>query len=695
MSVVDVDFKRQREINEVLRCNNPVAKVLNRQKDQLLVPESRLVLFAPSQLSRDKDGNLVSVPFQMKKGDGSRALRAKQPAEGSSSSSLTAAAATPAPDHAGGGVGGGSESKPAAGAPSPQPSLSSNRAFLQMSSAGIFQQSDDDDDDDDIVLTSKDFASIVISERKLLAVKNTRQQQLLKRLLHRELAASQLRVKTCRNGGAHPLKPSAAEFSSYINPLSQSCLHHTESPIPHVAPSQSPSGPGGGGKLLPPLLPTTPDPQLPSEAALALSTLGGELDRENCFASFDDLDGEEDPGLGMVKVSSFFFTQPEPLGIAPSAAPTRLAPLRTQGPGTAVSTAERPQDFGASDGQLVLLSDRHSDSQQQKRRDEFLRFPDVSCCRILARNFTPDPEPVEPSGSRGVAGGGDAATRGRSGSVATPALRSPSIIPAPKPFAAPAGGGKLPPIEGYSNVVCSAYRQSDKFLAECMSLIDRRSTERKKKYLKKYAALNLNSPLPFYATGAAILHHVERIIVREDRESTWREEHKAAVKLFREIETYCVEQFTNPLSLELLRETRTILLDEQTVPAAPMYPSRLLKLLPPTALLLDEVVTVASHLAALYHVTRNEAVAFIRERAASFVEDHTRQLEAKLARSAVVGPNGGPLPDDPADLLLAERPFGATSKGVPFAVDGEHGCDGDRDLIFSSGQSFGGDGGDL
>jgi hypothetical protein len=289
-----------------------------------------------------------------------------------------------------------------------------------------------------------------------------------------------------------------------------------------------------------------------------------------------------------------------------------------------------------------------SEALQQKRREEFLRFRDVSCATILSRSYTPEPEAPEASAAGAAGRKSILGSPNKTKSPPASSLRAPSIIAPPQLFAS-TSGTRLPPIEGYSNMVCQGFMDSEQFFAECFAELDRHNADRKKKYLKKYAALNLKEVLPFRASGAAILHHVERIIVREDRESTWREEHAAAVRQMQEIEAYCSEHFTNPHSKALLAETRTILVSEETVPTAAMFSSRLLRVVPPTSLLLDEVVTTASHLSSLFLVSKPQAVAAIRDLAARFVEDHTVELEAQLSvaqASASIGLQSGGMAAD-------------------------------------------------
>ena len=706
---IDVDFKRQREIAEILRCNNPIAKVLSR-RDEYYVPEAHLLLCAPNQLSRDRDGNLRSVPFSFPTTKKTQAAGV----EGTEGSKNRSSTSTPEPGNNTAGAGKKVQFGTSGAGEVSKDAISSTQKLqpiLRHPSESIRGEEDGEED----IMTSKDFASIVISERKLLAVKNTRKQHLLKRSLQKELVASQLRVKTCRNGGSHPCKPTAAEFASYNNPLgcSASPIPLLESPPPALDLLTSPTpfltGVGNNRSVTayPTQLTLEQSPTPPDH-----TTLGGEMDKENYFDALED--GEDlapDFGAEMVKASSFFFTQPDDQrqlvapseqlqwSARPSGGPLALPPLTSTSANSSKTgiagllTTMTPKLMSSS-----VRSTESNEVLQQKRRDEYVRFKDVSCSRILARDYTPEPDAAPAAGTGGASstssvsqsGGRSSSAAGRTGSISpTPSghraaagVRSLSVIPAPKLFHAQ-GGGKLPPIEGYSNLMCATYKESDAFLTSCMSQIERRNADRKKKYLKKFAALNLSVHLPFHATANAILHHVERLIVKEDRESTWREEHDAALKLFREIELYCRQHFSNPQSLELLRETRCILVDEQTVPEAPMFNARLMKLLPPTSFLLDEVVTVASHLSVLYGVSKGEAIEYIRERASSFVEDHTVDLVSQLNLATATTPiggggGGGAIQERPDDRFVGfEEAFDRDSNDS----DGDDGSE--NDALFS------------
>jgi hypothetical protein len=170
----------------------------------------------------------------------------------------------------------------------------------------------------------------------------------------------------------------------------------------------------------------------------------------------------------------------------------------------------------------------------------------------------------------------------------------------------------------------------DRLSAAALEKLERRVREQPAKYAKKFAALDLNGKLPFHASAGAVLEHVEHLILQQERESSRRDAHdKIAVRLD-EIASYCLGRFQHPAARHMILKTQKLVVDEDAIPTVDMFTTRIIHDCPPHMFLLDELTTVAVHLAEIYGMTRDDAVRSIRQYAKAFVVDRRDGVANRL-----------------------------------------------------------------
>jgi hypothetical protein len=179
-------------------------------------------------------------------------------------------------------------------------------------------------------------------------------------------------------------------------------------------------------------------------------------------------------------------------------------------------------------------------------------------------------------------------------------------------------------------IIEAAHQSSTSFLNDCVGMLRRQNVDRESKYHKKFMALNVHDELPFRASASAVLYHVEKIMVKEERATLRREQHQRFVSQLEEVERCCLPRLTNPFALHLFQAARRLIVLEETMPVESMFLSVVVESVPPQLYLLDEVTTAAVNLAELFQVSRQDAVAVIRRHARCFIADRKELLEEKL-----------------------------------------------------------------
>jgi hypothetical protein len=170
----------------------------------------------------------------------------------------------------------------------------------------------------------------------------------------------------------------------------------------------------------------------------------------------------------------------------------------------------------------------------------------------------------------------------------------------------------------------------DRLSEAALEKLERRVREQPAKYAKKFAALDLNGKLPFHASAGAVLEHVEHLILQQERESSRRDAHDKIALRLDEIASYCLGRFQHPAARHMILKTQKLVVDDDAIPTVDMFTTRIIHDCPPHMFLLDELTTVAVHLAEIYGMTRDDAVRSIRQYAKAFVVDRRDGVANRL-----------------------------------------------------------------
>lgn len=531
------DFKHQKEISDILRFNNPIAKVLSKLNP--LVPEAALTIQHPHSFVRGPNGKFVEVSFQQLRGEGSEVSRAQLSTRQSDATDISLATVNnvDATD------------------------LSSERALLQ---------------------------------------KHTRRHMIeLNRKLHSEITQSQRRLSFVRNGMMDPFG------------------NHERRLLPPIAESKKPI----------------------SQSNATMGTLGEAIE---AHATVDNATAP--PVLRSRK--SFFFTEPidwtsnqvdsdvgtsdEVVGAVMTisnahdcvgAPVTGSAPTS---PHLLSNSSFAPNNMSFSSDDAPRMAEL-AEAMLQRQRDDFYRFPDLQAGMVLSREHQSLVLPPEPQSLKAAEIAKNVAVAAARGLATTRGSEAEF-----KKRIAEVRSTPIPSGEKHIAVLNVAHQSSDLFFESCAASLSRRKAEQKTKYHKKFKALNLDSDLPFRASASAVLHHVERLIVKEERASSRRDAHTKVVVLFEEIEAYCLNHFSNPQATQLVHNTRRLIVDEDIIPAKEMYLPRVVLTVAPQMFLIDEVMTTAVHLAEVFVTSRREAIDLIRQHAEAFIVNRCDALSSTL-----------------------------------------------------------------
>lgn len=182
----------------------------------------------------------------------------------------------------------------------------------------------------------------------------------------------------------------------------------------------------------------------------------------------------------------------------------------------------------------------------------------------------------------------------------------------------------------HQHIMKASHETTDSLSANSLEKLERRVREQPAKYAKKFAALDLNGRLPFHASASAVLEHVEHLILQQERESSRRDAHDKVSARLDEISQYCLGRFQHPAARTMVHKTLRLVVDDDVIPSSDMFTTRLLHDCPPHMFLLDELTTVAVHLAEIYGLTRADAIKTIRHYARAFVIDRRDGVASRL-----------------------------------------------------------------
>lgn len=673
------DFKHQREINEILQRNNPLAQVLVKVNAHLIPFEKEGQLTHPSTFARGPQGKLIEIPFDP--------TSASSPT-GNNTSSQAGGNLTRA-DLA------------AVGGPTSQQQQSYVSPFDVVSEATT-EVSIAHPLNEDLDVFS------LIDERRMLERGQRRKSFQMKRLLYKEIQFSQARLNLCRNGMTDPFDTASSTRgptpapSSPITALAATSdssvgflpwkMVGTLGEVMEVAVAND-----DGENKITPLLGPTVDPMDDLAAPSALTK------RKSFFFTEEDVDETDtkkqnptnnnnnnnknsnvnakwkknrDPDLENEGSRSFSNNRSSSQR---GASRVILPPvIRTEETGTFHSSHSMLDNrsfelSGNSPIPEIHANESHSDlshnfsfgsvshsqlqqqqggttaaqeAEMQRQREEYLKYPDVQASSVLMRrdrkhapnNIMSTSTAQYPLTSQQGAGGGvllpplptTASNRlntgGRTNTESQPhqaSMTDSSGVADAAPQEVPLGDRRRANFQ-------FSFRTADAFVERWHEALRRRKAEQQIKYTKKYKALDLHRELPFRASANAILHHVEHMIIKEERASAWRDAHNAVKETFLAMETYVLQHFHHPVALQLVQEARKIIVNEEQMPQKNFFTQRILPLVPHQLFLLDEVTTVAAHVGVVFEVPREEVVRLIRGLARVFIVDHCDALVANL-----------------------------------------------------------------
>jgi hypothetical protein len=338
--------------------------------------------------------------------------------------------------------------------------------------------------------------------------------------LRKTLVQSERRLKLCKNGVNDP-------YSSEHTPLWDGNAARSASALAHATPrlrlgARGTATPGPGRSTLATHLP-------PLISALPLSPTSDLVPlEESVVEELPELTHElMDDEAALVENRSFFFTQPS--FIASQAFKQLAAATPLHGPSAA---KQRPSVLIKNSSDLdmvhptsvneesVMIPTEQTELELHVASAEAFRlrrmFKSVPAQVLMARDYRP-PEPAR--------------------RTELPELSSK--------------------LRSHPQFRMTMLLSSDKFYTSSKDTLGRKATEQKAKFDKKYRALDVGgAPLPFHATAAAILHHVDAVIHRDEHLSSRRDRHERRLEGLRELQTYLVQATHHPKVLKMLEFTR-------------------------------------------------------------------------------------------------------------------------------------------
>lgn len=229
------------------------------------------------------------------------------------------------------------------------------------------------------------------------------------------------------------------------------------------------------------------------------------------------------------------------------------------------------------------------------------------------------------------------------------------------PVAAKATVERLSAVASHQQFLLALRGGADGFFGRCDRALERQQSDRRVKYRKKYAALDIGGePLPFRATPAAVLHHVERVITLDERQSHREEEFTRELSGFNAVRAHCEECYRHPQVTALLSSAATLIAIDRPSPSPALYFAHVFSVLAPADLLFHDVMAASLHLATLFGVPHPEVVAAARSKANRFVAARIADLDKTLTpimlASMVHGGGGHPPSGQPVVAVTAAPP---------------------------------------
>lgn len=422
--------------------------------------------------------------------------------------------------------------------------------------------------------------------------------------LRRGLMQSEQRLRLCKNGVQAPYDEEhvplwdsearaaalqAARTATVKRIKAKSPPRQGATPSPKAVPLAAPTA--TLGSVLPPPSAT---PDGPVTTAVHFSAEGDDVLSEG-DDDVDDVFGTDDV------TSSFFFTDvsaqqamplPRLMVQQPSTLQPRGAPSETPASEQHLSSSQLPPLVGGSKPGDNTPSPSPSQQQQKALEQQRLhtRFKSVNVRTVMAPDYVP-PAPEVPQEVQTL---------------------SSKLVSHPK----------------FRMEMTAA---SDKFYNTALHRFDRRVHDQVTKYEKKYAALDVSgAALPFRATAAAVLHHVEAVIRRDERMSARQDAFDAELRKLDEVRTFVAQSYIHPSVFGMLRAAEGYFRFDRAMPGPSDFFDQIISTVDDADFLFDDVVSGAVHIATLFGVQERAVIQHVRGRAAHFIHDRPTQLERAL-----------------------------------------------------------------
>jgi hypothetical protein len=293
-----------------------------------------------------------------------------------------------------------------------------------------------------------------------------------------------------------------------------------------------------------------------------------------------------------------------PRGVVPPLG--RAVAQQALSPGSAASGATRDQS--ATAGQLGTSPGGHSKANASPRTADQLhasaaeslrlrkRFKAVPAQQILSRDYRP-------------ASPGDKANAKGGQSDLSSKLRT------------------------HPHFQAELYARGDSFHQGARDRFARKQQEQRPKYDKKYRALDVGgAPLPFHATPAAILHHVEAVIQRDERASSRADKYASQLAELQDIAAYLQAHARHPKVATMLEITSGLFGPDRPDPGQEHLFGQTFAALEDSDFLFHDVVDACVHIGAAYGVGEKAIIDHARSRAGRFIHDQPQRLLETMER---------------------------------------------------------------
>ena len=272
-----------------------------------------------------------------------------------------------------------------------------------------------------------------------------------------------------------------------------------------------------------------------------------------------------------------------------------------------------------------------TEGDMMERHNRLMQFQDVPVTQILAREAPQATSEAQPSTSSDAEGLDQT----------TSSLRKKSSM-------------KEEPVSTtvtHTQYLLKSRADASAFYNKALVKVENRAVERRLKYWKKFKALSLTGPpLPFHATPAAILHHVEKVITRDERLSNRQEEYDREKAWFDQLRSYCAENYSHPTVQKMLNKAGTFIALDKPSPEPQQFFTHILTMVKPTEILSSDVSSASIHIGKVFNVPKVDVIASRRKEARGFIADRTEDLGQELAKTDSQVPKVDlPEPKDPVE----------------------------------------------